>query len=389
MSAVFPVSHLGRYRVLRELGRGAMGVVHEAEDESLHRKAAIKTLLLSDDPQERIEQEARFRQEAQAAAALNHPNVITIYELGREQDWLFIAMELLRGVELRDLMDRGGLDLRTAVELGVQVAAALAAAHAGGVVHRDIKPSNVMVLPGHRVKVMDFGIARTRSAGVKTQTGVLLGSPKYMSPEQVQGLPLDHRTDIFSLGSVLYEMVARVPPFSGNDLGALLSNIVHEEPPPPSTFDAAIPSAFDAAIMKALSKDPNARYQHASELQDALTACAASLPQAHQPYGAHGSEEGFDLLLVETTAPLTAQAAGATTIQTRAELTTPLDAVTAAGTVWYPLNEEVNPPHSVETFLRKAAEGSAPKNQRAAPRYWTAKLPYAIALGVAFAIALS
>lgn len=271
-------THFGRYRVTRELGRGAMGVVYEAEDESLQRKLAIKTMLLSDDGQERAQQEARFRQEAKAAAGLNHPNIVTIYELGREGDWLYIAMELVMGVELRELMGQGRLPLRTAVQLAAQIASGLAAAHARGIVHRDVKPSNIMVLSNNHAKIMDFGIARMQVSDVKTQTGLMMGSPKYMAPEQVEGQLVDHRSDIFSLGSVLYEMVAGVPPFQGSDIAPLLFDIVRAAPTPASRLNPAIPPALEAVLATAMRKDPAERYQDASNFSDALMQCAGALP---------------------------------------------------------------------------------------------------------------
>lgn len=305
MSSRPTFTRIGRYRIARELGRGAMGVVYEAEDDSLQRKLAVKTMLLSGDAQEQVEQEGRFRQEAKAAGRLNHPNIITIYELGREGDWLYIAMELVTGVELRDLMMQGGLPLHTAVNLAAQVASGLAAAHAQGVVHRDIKPSNIMVLPGNHAKIMDFGIARMQVSDVKTQAGVMLGSPKYMSPEQVQGQGVDHRSDIFSLGSVLYEMAAGVPPFQGSDLGTLLFDIVRAEPPPPSRRNPAIPQALDAVLAKAMRRDPGERYQTASQFADELARCAGSLAATASASGSlpepGAAKHSLDLPLDEAT----------------------------------------------------------------------------------------
>ena len=303
--------HFGRYLLTRELGHGAMGVVYEAEDESLQRKLAIKTMLLSDDGEERVQQEARFRQEAKAAASLNHPNIITIYELGREGNWLYIAMELVTGVELRDLMGQGRLPLRTAVELAAQIASGLAAAHARGVVHRDIKPSNIMVLPKNHAKIMDFGIARMQVSEVKTQAGMMLGSPKYMAPEQVEGQVVDPRSDIFSLGSVLYEMVAGVPPFQGSDLGTLLFDIVRAAPPPPSRWNPEIPQALDAVLAKAMRKDPAERYQDASHFSDALAQCASSLPtttSGSESLRSGPTEQFLDLTLHEATQPINSDA---------------------------------------------------------------------------------
>ncbi|HEX2543970.1 MAG TPA: serine/threonine-protein kinase [Ramlibacter sp.] len=275
-----PFTHLGRYRVVRELGRGAMGVVYLAQDDTLQRQVAIKTLLLPDAPAERAHLEARFRQEAKAAGGLNHPGIITIHDLGREGDWLYIAMELLQGTELRDRMAQGPLPLDVALDIGAQVASALAAAHASGVVHRDIKPGNIMLVGNGQAKIMDFGIARMQSSDVRTQSGTMLGSPKYMSPEQVSGHPADHRSDIFSLGSVLYEMVAGVPAFGGDNLGELLSLIQHGHPPPPGTFRPGIPGSLEVVIARAMQKNPAARYQDAGEMARDLVQCRAALTRS-------------------------------------------------------------------------------------------------------------
>ncbi len=266
---------LGRYRIVRELGRGAMGVVYQAVDDQ-GQEVAVKTMLLSDDSGEH-QHEERFRQEAKAGQELKHPNVIAIYDSGREGNLLYIAMELLRGVELRALMNSQALPLPLAVHLWAQVAAGVAAAHAWGIVHRDIKPSNVMVLPGNVAKILDFGVARMESSDFKTRTGVMLGSPKYMSPEQVEGRPADHRSDIFSLGSVLYEMVTGAPPFNGTDLVGLLTDIARGTPLPPSHRNPAVPPALDQIIARALVKDPAWRYQEARQMAKELARCARTL----------------------------------------------------------------------------------------------------------------
>lgn len=275
-----PFTHLGRYRVLRELGRGAMGVVYLAEDDSLQRQVAVKTLRLPDEEAERNHLEGRFLQEAKAAGSLNHPGIITIHDLGREGDYLYIAMELLQGTELRDRMAAGMLPLHEAVDIAAQVAAALGAAHVRGVVHRDVKPGNIMLLPDGHAKIMDFGIARMQKSNVRTQSGTMMGSPKYMSPEQVGGHMVDHRTDIFSLGSMLYELVTGVPPFAGNNLGQLLNAILHGAPPPPSQFRAGVPQALEAVIERAMQKNPGARYQDAAEMARDLVQCRAAVNRA-------------------------------------------------------------------------------------------------------------
>ena len=274
------IKQIGRYQILTELGRGAMGVVYGAEDPLLSRKVAIKTILMSTDPEERAEYEPRFYQEAKAAGSLNHPNIITIYDIGREADMAYMAMELLEGVELKSLMMNGVLTLPRALHIAAQVAEGLAFAHERGVVHRDIKPGNVMVVRGDHAKIMDFGIARLRTSDVKTRTGMLLGSPKYMSPEQIVGRALDHRSDIFSLGVLIYEMVTGASPFSGPDLPSLMHAISQSEPMAPSRADPRLPHLLDLILAKALAKKVDGRYQDARELAADLRACRESLPAA-------------------------------------------------------------------------------------------------------------
>ena len=276
-----PVQQLGRYRILKELGRGAMGVVYKAEDPLLNRTVAIKTILLAADAVERGEYEARFYQEAKAAGGLNHRNIITIYDIGREGDVAFMAMELIDGIELRELMRQRRPALPLALDIAAQVADGLAAAHRQGVVHRDIKPANIMIVGGQQAKIMDFGIARVRMPDVKTQTGMLLGSPKYMSPEQVTGLAIDHRSDIFSLGVVLYEMATGTSPFANAaDVAQLTYQITRTKQRAPSEIHPSFPTMFDLITARALEKDPNARYQDANDLAADLRACLTEIGSA-------------------------------------------------------------------------------------------------------------
>ncbi|HEX9391007.1 MAG TPA: serine/threonine-protein kinase [Usitatibacteraceae bacterium] len=268
---------LGRYQILSELGRGAMGVVYKAEDPSLTRMVAIKTINLAMQGDARAEYEARFFREAKAAGAFNHPNVIIIYDVGRERDLAYIAMELLEGTELRDIMANERIALASVLEIGAQVADGLAAAHERGVVHRDIKPANIMIVRGDQVKIMDFGIARLLTSEEHTQTGSLLGSPKYMSPEQITGRALDERSDLFSLGVVLYEMAAGVAPFSAPDVTQLMHQIGTVVPRPPSVYNPAVPPMLDLIISKAMTKDVTERYQNATELAADLRACMSKL----------------------------------------------------------------------------------------------------------------
>jgi serine/threonine-protein kinase len=254
-----------------------MGVVYKAEDPLLNRTVAIKTIILMDDPAARAEYEARFFQEAKAAGGLNHLNLITIHDVGREGDIAYMAMELLEGTELRELMIRGRLPLAFALEVVAQVADGLAYAHEHGVVHRDIKPGNIMIMRDRRAKIMDFGIARVRASDIKTQTGAILGSPKYMSPEQVASQPADYRSDIFSLGVVLHEVATGGPPFSAPTVTQLMQRIATAVPRPPSATNPAVPAMLDLIVAKALEKQPGARYQSAAELAKDLRACLADL----------------------------------------------------------------------------------------------------------------
>lgn len=268
---------IGRYRIVSELGRGAMGVVYRGHDEALDRSVAIKTIVASMDEEEQAGYLARFRQEARALGGLNHPSIITVHEFGDENGLAYLAMELLEGRELRDLIRAGAIDLSTAVEIAAQVAEGLAFAHARGIVHRDVKPGNVMVLEGARAKIMDFGIARVRASDVKTQTGLVLGSPKYMSPEQVVGRPVDNRSDVFSLGVVLHEMLAGAAPFSGEDIHQLMYQVCNARPALPSTVNPAVPRTLDLIVSRALEKEPGSRYQDASEMAADLRASLAEL----------------------------------------------------------------------------------------------------------------
>lgn len=276
------LAQLGRYRILGELGRGAMGVVYKAEDPVLHRTVAVKTILMAGDEEARAEYEARFFQEAKAAAGLNHPNIITVHDAGREGDMVYMTMELLDGIDLRELLTRGRLPLHVSLDIAAQVADALAFAHQHGVVHRDIKPGNIMILRERHAKIMDFGIARIRLSDVKTQTGALVGSPKYMSPEQVSGERADHRSDIFSLGVTLYEMVTGKPPFYAEDLGQLMYQVSMTPAEPPSSLEPNLPAMLDLVLAKALEKAREARYQDAGGFAADLRACKSEAGQRTQ-----------------------------------------------------------------------------------------------------------
>jgi serine/threonine protein kinase len=271
---------LGRYTILGELGRGAMGVVYKASDPMLNRTVAIKTINVAADPEERAEYEKRFYQEAKAAGGLSHPNIVTIFDIGQAGDVVYMAMEFVPGNELKSLLASRLVEPQAALEIGAQVAEGLAYAHDRGVVHRDVKPANIMVVRGGPAKIMDFGIARMRQSDVKTQTGMLLGSPKYMAPEQLLGAAVDHRCDIFALGVVIYEMAVGAAPFSGDDITQVMYQIVNVAPPAPSAIHARLPPMLDLVLARALAKNPDSRYQDARELAADLRACAAQAAAA-------------------------------------------------------------------------------------------------------------
>ncbi|MDH5205041.1 MAG: serine/threonine protein kinase, partial [Hylemonella sp.] len=254
------LKQLGRYRIEGELGRGAMGVVYRARDPVLDRPVALKTIALDDSVEDREVYEKRFFQEAKAAARLNHPALITIYDFGEQDALAYMALELLDGTELAVRMDKEPPTLAEAVAVALQVAEGLAFAHDSGVVHRDIKPSNIMLLARGRVKIMDFGIARFKQSEMATQIGTRLGTPKYMSPEQVGGGALDHRSDIFSLGTVLYEMLTRSQLFHGRDLAEVMHKVTSFDPPPPSRLNPEVPALLDLVVRRALAKKPAGRY---------------------------------------------------------------------------------------------------------------------------------
>jgi serine/threonine protein kinase len=273
------MTKLGRYENLAELGKGAMGIVYKANDPLLSRTVAIKTIIMSSDPQEMAEYEARFYQEAKAAGGLNHANIVTIYDIGKEGNIVYMAMEYLEGEELKELMKPGHpVAVARAVEIAAQVAEGLAYAHQHGVVHRDVKPANIMILNNNGpAKITDFGIARMRTAEVRTQTGVVLGSPRYMSPEQVAGKRAEPRSDIFSLGVIFYEMLTGKQAFTGDDVTSVMYQILNVAPPPPSSVIPAVPQVLDFIVAKALSKTPEDRYQDAAELARDLHAAAGEV----------------------------------------------------------------------------------------------------------------
>jgi eukaryotic-like serine/threonine-protein kinase len=268
---------LGRYELVEELGKGAMGTVYKAIDPLLERAIAIKTINVANDDQ-LAEYEARFYQEAKVAGRLNHPNIVTVYDVATSDNMPYLAMELLDGRELaRLLSNRQPLAAAHALDIAAQVADGLAYAHERGVVHRDIKPANIMVSSEGMVKIADFGIARMRSAERGGDNAPVLGSPRYMSPEQVLRKRAEQRSDIFSLGVVLYEMLTGAPPFTGADLNAIVFQIVNLVPPAPSTLRSDVPQMVDFIVAKMLAKAPDDRYASARELASDLRECRRQL----------------------------------------------------------------------------------------------------------------
>src|SRR5215472_3467299 len=294
---------LGHYRIEAKLGEGGMGVVYRAFDTHLDRPVAIK--ILRADATTSPERKRRFLQEAKAASALNHPNIIHIYDINSSDGTDFIAMEFVAGKPLDQLIGKSGLPLRDILKYSIQVADALACAHTAGIIHRDLKPANIMVAEDGRVKLLDFGLAKltekttdseaatatvTALQGPQTEEGTILGTVAYMSPEQAEGKKIDARSDIFSFGSVLYEMVTGRRPFEGASKISTLSAILHQEQQPPGELAAGVPAELEKIIARCLRKDPDRRAQHVGDIKLALEelqedSASANLSRAPQADG--------------------------------------------------------------------------------------------------------
>src|SRR4030066_728584 len=254
---------ISHYKILDKLGEGGMGVVYKAQDTKLDRTVALKFLPphVASNPEEK----QRFFQEARSASALNHPNITVIYEIDEADAQVYIAMEYIEGKTLNKLIEKEPLALKKVLDIAIQACDGLAAAHKKGMVHRDIKSDNIMVTSEGQVKITDFGLAKFRGQDRITQLGTTLGTAAFMSPEQASGEEVDQRSDIFSFGVVLYEMLTSKLPFGGEHHSAIIYSILNEEPQPLARFNNKVPPQIERIISKALAKDKEERYQHLSE----------------------------------------------------------------------------------------------------------------------------
>jgi eukaryotic-like serine/threonine-protein kinase len=369
-SAGEPRTLAGRYRLDEVIGRGGMSTVYRGTDLSLDRVVAVKVAL---DPL--VEQSpiylARFTREAQSTAAINNPRIVTVYDAGADGPTRFIVMELVPGRSLADVLrDDGPLEPARAANIAAQVADALSAAHAAGIVHRDIKPGNIMVTADGQAKVLDFGIARALDSHSLTQTATVLGTSSYMSPEQALGQPVDARSDIYSLGCVLYEMLTGEPPFVADVSAAVLHQHVRVEPKPARERNPDIPPALNDLVMQMLAKDPQDRPQTAAEVRDRLE---------HAAFGSPGS--GTDAL---TTMAMAAAAPTAATVPIEPAPAPPSDAPTETRAL------SPRTPQRPTSPPRRTTNVPAPVSQRSRTGFWITVFVVAVVLlGGAVAVALS
>src|SRR5436305_4006619 len=256
---------LGRYEIVSELGRGAMGVVYKALDPTIGRTVALKTMRIDVHGLETEDVLRRFKNESRAAGVLNHPNIVTIYDAAEQDGTFFMAMEFMEGTTLHSIIaEKRVLAPEEIIQISRQVCKGLDYAHSHGIIHRDIKPANIMITANGAVKIMDFGIAK--AGGGMTNTGQVLGTPNYMSPEQVKGKTLDGRSDLFSFAVILYEMITGEKPFVGQNVTTIIYKIVNESPISPRDLDVTVHPGLSAVVTKALAKAPDDRYQTGADL---------------------------------------------------------------------------------------------------------------------------
>jgi len=285
---------IGKYQIVGKLGQGAMGEVFRAHDPVLNRDVAVKRISAGLDADETVRK--RFLREAQAVALLSHPHIITVYELGFEADQAFMAMELLEGKDLKQLIASRKMTLDEKLSVMEQICEGLAFAHARDIVHRDLKPANIHVLPGDKVKIMDFGLARMAGSDM-TSTGTVMGTPHYMSPEQVRGQKADARSDVFALGCICYELLSGRKPFDAESMHGVLFKVMQEEPAPLAEVAPGLPPVLVELIEHALAKEPADRYQNAGELLSAVRKTRAVVAGR-----AHDSERGAPASVISPSA---------------------------------------------------------------------------------------
>ncbi len=277
------LKQLGRYEIIRVLGSGAMGVVYEANDSKLHRRVAIKTIIKSAmvDEAQAADYSERFMREAQSIARLNHPNIVTVYDFGEEGDIAYFVMEFIQGHELKEFLDSGvQFPLQKSLNYMLDLLSAMDYAHSQGIVHRDIKPANIMIDNSGRLKLTDFGVVKVLDKQEGTQAGTMVGTPGYMSPEQILGTSVSPRSDIFAAGVVLYQLLTWQKPFAGEGVFTIQQKIVNEAHALPSTLNAGLSPELDRIVNRALAKKPEDRYARASEFADDIKRYLASVAQA-------------------------------------------------------------------------------------------------------------
>lgn len=288
----------GRYEIVEQIGRGAMGVVYKAHDPQINRTVALKVLR-----EDRVTSEdfvQRFLREAMAIGRLSHPNIVTVYDIGRDHGTVYIAMEFLEGEPLNEAIRERTPDPSWVAGIAVQLAESLAYAHSKGIVHRDIKPSNIILTPDGQVKITDFGIAHIEDPDMtqQTQAGQILGTPIYMSPEQVIGSRLDGRSDLYSLSVILYETAVGRRPYSGENIAAIFHAITQDIPSPPAQMDPGVPETLSDLIMKGMDKDIGKRFQNGAEMARAFRDFLKSLEAKDPAPAAPARKEGRQGLLV-------------------------------------------------------------------------------------------